>query len=116
MNNSNDLLHNLKQLGIISGTKGAAGKLVVTNCLPSLFLPANSIVNIGFSKDFCKQYKLSEDVFTSTNKTELLLTNINNKEQAELLKEKAVFVEKNVLLKYNPEYIFEDETHRRKRD
>ncbi len=106
MNDSSDIL---KQIGIISNIKGARGTLIVTNCLSGLYLPADTTIKIGFSESFCKDYKLAQNILTHNKKTEIHILNINSREQAELLKEKAIFINKNIILKYNPNYIFEEE-------
>ena len=101
----------MKELGIITGTFGTKGEIMLASSSGKIFLPKNTEIFIGFSENFCEKYILDEDYFEGTQKKQerIKLKNINSKEEAQALKEKAVFVPREVIVKHNSDIIFEDE-------
>ena len=110
----------LIQLGIIVNSKGLAGGLNLANPLKNIYLPAGVSVLVGYNSNFAKEYTLSEVFFTDNNKVDskkqstkryatLFLEGVCSKEDSEKLKENAVFISKNLILKYNQDYIFKED-------
>jgi len=99
----------LVDLGTIINTKGIDGKMVVVNAPRGVFLPSESSVFVGYSKNFTENFSLLEDFIGEIGRSNLLLKEITTKEDASQLKEKGLFADKKEVLKYNENYIFRDE-------
>ncbi len=102
-------MNNLKYVGTIVNYKGLNG-CILANYLPKgLILPAGCEIYVGFSENFCDKYILTQELAGNINKAEIYLNGIDSKEKALNLKEKGIFVEHNIAIKYNPDFIFHDE-------
>ena len=96
-------------VGIITGTKGLKGHLILTDTAVDFTGIRNgSIVKIGFSESFTIDYH-SEEVRKEGNKYLLKLKNIDSKELACELKDRAVFTnEKNIITDDRESYYIEN--------
>ncbi len=104
-------MDNIKQIAVITGTRGLVGEVLIKNFPGKLFLPKDTEIFIGFSKNFYDKYELEKEVFTGSgnNVPGLFLKDITSKELAEELKEKGVFVQRETIIQHNPDFLFEDE-------
>ena len=99
----------LKKIGNIVNTKGIHGTLLTVGTPKGLFLSKNTEVFIGYSETFNEKFFLADDFVGNINRTELNLENIDSKEKAQSLKEKGLFANKEIILKENKDFIFQDE-------
>lgn len=102
---NNTLIH----IGNILNTKGIKGEIVFNVLIKNIFIPTDSKIKIGYSKQFCKEYTIRQDINTNSIYSSLLLKEIDNKEKAIELKEQGLFIERNTILKYNPSIVLPDE-------
>jgi ribosomal 30S subunit maturation factor RimM len=100
---------NLIKIGTIINTSGTKGAMLIIDAPKGIFISADSPVFIGYSESFVDEYFLQEDFVGSLNKSKIILKNIDTIEKANQLKEKAIFKDKQELLKQNPNYLFEED-------
>lgn len=109
----------LTQLGIIVNSRGLTGELILANAFKNIYLPAGVSVLIGYNSSFVKEYTLSKDFATGNKSSQsiasprrsdaLFLENVCSKEDAEKLKENGVFIDKDLVLTHNKNYIFKED-------
>ncbi len=100
----------MKHIGNIIGNKGIKGEILFTSFFNNIFIPKGTKISIGYSKEFFNIYILTQDIYTIKNKSiSLFLLEIQTKEEAIKLKEQGIFLEKDLILKYNPYFIFPNE-------
>jgi len=99
----------LTQLGIIVNTKGLKGGLILANTPKNIYLPTGFPVLVGYNSSFVREYALSKDFFSGIRRTALFLKNVCSKEEAEKLKENGIFVDKDLVLAHNKDYIFKED-------
>lgn len=92
------------KLGVIVGTRGIKGDLVLSEAVRDITLPEGIIAYVGYSENYADKMTLQ-----SINGKIVHLSGINSKEEAERLKEKAIFVSRDAIIKNNSNFIFEDD-------
>lgn len=96
-------------IGVITDKKGYIGEMLVTNLIASkLELPEDIDVNIGYSANFSKKYKLKYWKCGSKS-AKIRLEHIESDLRAKELIEMGIFVEASVLKESNPEKAFSHE-------
>ena len=96
-------------IGTIAGTKGLKGRMVLSDASSDIagLLP-DSIVKIGFSENFTKEYT-AIDYTPNEKNAELQLKEITSKETAGTLKDRGVFTDsKNIIEKNSSSYLVSD--------
>ncbi|MBI5325345.1 MAG: 16S rRNA processing protein RimM [Ignavibacteriae bacterium] len=99
----------IRILGNIAGTKGLGGFLILSDTSPDFKgIKTGSILKIGYSVSFTTDF-LFEELKREGNKILLKLKNIDSREIALELKDKAVFTdEKNIMTDGSESYYIEN--------
>ncbi|TAL68435.1 MAG: 16S rRNA processing protein RimM [Bacteroidetes bacterium] len=98
----------IRLLGTITGTKGLKGHLILSDTAADFKgIKKGSILKIGFSVSFTNDFHF-EEIKKEGNKFLIKLKNINSKEVASELREKAIFTnEKNIITDKRESYYIE---------
>lgn len=86
----------LRYIGTILRTHGTDGSVFVSEAPPTLYLPPNSTIHIGFSGQFAKPYKLAS-LRPAQRGVLMSFAGITSPESAAALREEGVFVEDALL-------------------
>ncbi|MFA6571056.1 MAG: ribosome maturation factor RimM [Bacteroidota bacterium] len=96
-------------IGTIAGTKGLKGRMILSDTTADIAgLQPESIVKIGFSENFAKEYTATDYAANAKN-AEIQLKEITSKETAGTLKDRGVFTDsQNIIAKSSSSYLVSD--------
>lgn len=96
-------------IGVITEKRGFKGEMYVNELIAErIDLPEDAEVNIGYSPNFNKKYKLT--YWKSGKKTaKLRIDGINTDEKTKQFMEMGIFIDENILKQNNPETTFTHE-------
>ena len=100
---------NLRYIGTVTGTFGYKGEMIVSEIASDIInIKSGSIIKVGFSHNFTKDYEL-ENLSKRNNSFIVKLKFIDSKESALNLKENGVYIdENNVIINDGESYFIDD--------
>lgn len=99
----------LQLLGTLTGTYGVSGIILVDDVPEGLVFADNSEILIGFTDQSARKYCAVNLEEKTKGMYHLKIEGIDSKEDAALLKENGLFMNKATVKASNPDFIFPDE-------